>query len=117
MIEIPKFKASFTGTGDLFSALFLAWISKTNDIGAALENTVSTIYAVISRTLKFYEGNENKHKLGSIFWEIPYVIFYDFVFNPTDSGDNNDPKLLELKLIQSKSDIENPNVLFKSKII
>lgn len=89
MIEIPKLKAKFTGTGDLFSALFLAWMSKTSDISAALENTVSTIYAIISKTMQFYE----------------------------DAGDDFDPKLLELKLIQSKEEIENPKVLFKSKTL
>lgn len=56
MIEIPKLEASFTGTGDLFSALFLAWMSKTNDIRSALENTVSTMYAVVSRTMEYYRG-------------------------------------------------------------
>ncbi|XP_065212409.1 pyridoxal kinase-like [Planococcus citri] len=89
MIEIPKLKARFTGTGDLFSALFLAWMSKTSDISAALENTVSTIYAIISKTMQFYE----------------------------DAGNDFDPKLLELKLIQSKEEIENPKVLFKSKTL
>ncbi|XP_065203585.1 pyridoxal kinase-like isoform X2 [Planococcus citri] len=89
MIEIPKLKATFAGTGDLFSALFLAWMSKSNDISIALENTVSTVYNVISRTIQHYN----------------------------DSSHNFDPKLMELKLIQSKDDIENPKILFKSEIL
>lgn len=51
-IKIPKLTATFTGTGDLFAALLLAWMHKTdNDLKWSLENTVSTLQAVLKRTL------------------------------------------------------------------
>lgn len=57
MIQIPKLKAKFFGTGDLFAATFLAWMSKTdNNLNIALENTVATVGAVITRTLNEYKG-------------------------------------------------------------
>ncbi|XKL62655.1 hypothetical protein PGB90_002488 [Kerria lacca] len=87
-IQIPKLRGKFFGTGDLFAALFLAWFTKTNDVATTLEKTVSTVHAVITRTLNSFK----------------YC-----------SGDNNEQLNLELKLIQSKDDIENPKIFFKSK--
>lgn len=81
-IEIPRLPATFTGTGDLFAALFLAWMSKLNDLQAALEKTVGTLQAVLKRT-------------------------YIHARKVTD-GDNLTVASLELKLIQSKADIEQP---------
>lgn len=42
----------FTGTGDLFAALFLAHSYKTKELGEAFENTVATLQAVLKNTLK-----------------------------------------------------------------
>lgn len=81
-IEIPRLPATFTGTGDLFAALFLAWMAKTNDLQETLEGTVATLQAVLKRTyLLARKGTE---------------------------GDNVTVASLELKLIQSKADIEQP---------
>lgn len=57
MIQIPKLKAKFFGTGDLFAATFLAWMTKTgSNLNVALENTVATVNAVITRTLNEFKG-------------------------------------------------------------
>lgn len=82
-LEIPKFSGSFTGSGDLFAALFLAWMHKSNNIETALEKTIATLQAVLQRTLT------HAKKVGVT------------------------PRSLELKLIQSKGDIENPLVEVK----
>lgn len=79
-IQIPKYPASFTGTGDLFASLFLAWMHKERDVQTALDKTIATIQSVLKRTLKYAE------EVG------------------------RSPQTLELKLIQSKKDIEEPNV-------
>ena len=51
-MEIPKLYATFTGTGDLFASVLLAWLYRhPNDLSLACEATVSTIQAVLHRTL------------------------------------------------------------------
>lgn len=56
-MEIPRLSAQFTGTGDLFASLFLAWMYKTNkDLKTSLENTVSTIQAVLKKTYQHAQG-------------------------------------------------------------
>lgn len=92
-INIPQINETFTGTGDLFSALFLAWMAKTdNNLCTTLENTVATLQSVLKRTL---ESAQNQAKPGA----------------------NLTRAQLELRLIQSKSDIENPIVKLKAKLL
>ncbi|XP_055352634.1 pyridoxal kinase-like isoform X1 [Paramacrobiotus metropolitanus] len=82
-IDIPRFPASFNGTGDLFAAVFLAWHTKSDgNLQHSLEATVSTLQAVIRRTL----ANLSK-------------INHQGILSPKD---------LELRLVQSRSDIEHP---------
>lgn len=51
-MEIPKLDATFTGTGDLFASVLLAWLHRhPNDLALACEATVSTVQAVLKRTL------------------------------------------------------------------
>jgi pyridoxine kinase len=84
-IKIPKLPASFTGTGDLFAALLLAWMHKTNNqLKESLERTVSTLQAVLKRTLSSAKGDVSA-------------------------------KAMELKLIQSKNDIENPKIVISAE--
>lgn len=50
-IEIPKMDATYTGTGDLFAALFLAWSFKTkNDLKLTLEKTTATLQGIVRDT-------------------------------------------------------------------
>lgn len=81
-INIPRLPATFTGTGDLFAALFLAWLAKSNDLQVALENTIATLQAVLKRT---FQSARQKSE-----------------------GETLTVAALELKLIQSKNDIEKP---------
>ncbi|XP_068905799.1 pyridoxal kinase [Tenebrio molitor] len=84
-IKIPKLPASFTGTGDLFAALLLAWMHKTNNqLKESLERTVSTLQAVLKRTLSSAKGDVSA-------------------------------KAMELKLIQSKNDIQNPKIVISAE--
>ena len=51
-MEVPKLDAVFTGTGDLFASVLLAWLYRhPNDLALACEATVSTVQAVLRRTL------------------------------------------------------------------
>lgn len=49
-MKIPKIPAQFTGTGDLFAALFLAWMYKTQDLKESVEKTIASLQAVLTRT-------------------------------------------------------------------
>ncbi|XP_044740537.1 pyridoxal kinase [Chrysoperla carnea] len=52
-IKIKKLPANFTGTGDVFAALFLAWMYKTeNNLKVTLENTIATLQGVLRNTLQ-----------------------------------------------------------------
>jgi len=85
-LEIPKFPAAFVGTGDLFTALCTAWLSKTDgDIKVCLERTIATMQAVLTRTLQ--HATQAAARAGL---------------------DQPSPAMMELKLIQSKEDIETP---------
>lgn len=84
-IEIPKLDVNFTGTGDLFAALFLAWWHKTgNDVKLTLEKTIAILHAVCKDT---YSRARVKQPTGSI---------------PC--------RLKELRLVQNKIIIEDPMV-------
>ena len=53
-IKVPKLPLPFTGTGDLFTALFSGWLHKTSyDVKLSLENTVNTIQTILEDTLKW----------------------------------------------------------------
>ncbi|KAG8225003.1 hypothetical protein J437_LFUL006014 [Ladona fulva] len=90
-IKIPRFKQNFTGTGDLFTALFLAWMSHTqDDLKASLEKTIATMQAVLKRTI------EHGKSLGN---------------------EESTPGNFELRLIQSKEEIEKPKVVIKAEVL
>ena len=60
-INMPKLPAHFTGTGDLFAALLLAWLHYHSDnIKLACEKTVSTMQDVLKRTLAKAKGKHFK---------------------------------------------------------
>nr|KAJ0210774.1 hypothetical protein LSAT_V11C400217530 [Lactuca sativa] len=88
-IVIPKIPAYFTGTGDLMTALLLGWSNKyPENLDKAAELAVSSLQAVLSRTLEDYE------KAG---------------YDPQSSS-------LEIRLIQSQDDIRNPQIKYISQL-
>ncbi|KAH7529157.1 hypothetical protein FEM48_Zijuj05G0154700 [Ziziphus jujuba var. spinosa] len=87
-IKIPKIPAYFTGTGDLMTALLLGWSNKYPDnLGKAAELAVSSLQALLQRTLKDYK----------------------------EAGHDPKSSSLEIRLIQSQDDIRNPEVNFKAE--
>ena len=76
--------------GDLFTALTTAWLQHDNFcIVSALEKTISTMQSVLKRTLSY-------------------------AMSKAGPGCSPSPFQLELKLIQSREEILNPNVEIKS---
>ncbi|XP_037811746.1 pyridoxal kinase [Lucilia sericata] len=88
-LNIPKqgTDISFTGTGDLFASLFLAHSYQTSNLGLALERTIASLQAVIKRTIDTMpaEVRNGERKVTSF--------------------------ERELKLIQSKTELENPQIV------
>lgn len=80
----------FTGTGDLFASLFLAHSTLTNfDMCATMERTIASLQAVITRTLTYIPDDVKSGRIAVTSTQ------------------------RELKIIQSKRDIEEPNVMFR----
>uniref|UniRef100_A0AAX7U9Q2 pyridoxal kinase n=1 Tax=Astatotilapia calliptera TaxID=8154 RepID=A0AAX7U9Q2_ASTCA len=92
-MDIPKVDAVFVGTGDLFAALMLAWTHQhPKDLKTACEKTVSVMHHVIKRTITY--ANEM-----------------------AGPGKRPTPAQLELRMVQSKADIENPAIVVEAKVL
>ena len=99
-IEFPKLPLPFVGSGDLFTALLTAWLTRSGNtnwpsnmnIPLALEKTIGTMHAVLNRTLIHYEecAKSNSSKVQTA-------------------------AAKELKLIQSREDILNPKTIFRAE--
>lgn len=83
-MDIPKIPATFIGSGDLFAALFLAHLYLQSNMKITMEKTINSLYSVL---LKTYE--------------------YSKVCADTEA---ESVKKIELQLIQSKKNIENPEI-------
>ncbi|XP_045124050.1 pyridoxal kinase-like [Portunus trituberculatus] len=82
--HIPRLPANFTGTGDLFAALLLAWSHHTNNnLKRSVEATLNTMQAILHRTLA-----RAREEAGP--------------------GQPLTVRHLELKLVQSLEDIRSP---------
>ncbi|RWS14967.1 pyridoxal kinase-like protein, partial [Dinothrombium tinctorium] len=87
-IKIPLFPTSFVGTGDLFAALLLAWLTKTDfNLSLSLENTIATLQDVLKST-------------------------YNYASNAKGGFTSEN---LELKLIQNVSSILKPQTFIESE--
>nr|AYV89088.1 pyridoxal kinase [Tetranychus truncatus] len=81
-LVFPKIDARFVGSGDLFAALMLAWLHKTDyNLKISIEKTIATMQIILKRTYDYAS------KIGKF-----------------------DDDTLELKIVQSKSDIEDPKI-------
>ncbi|TKS67436.1 Pyridoxal kinase [Collichthys lucidus] len=92
-MDIPKVDAVFVGTGDLFAAMLLAWTHHhPKDLKAACEKTVSVMHHVVKRTITYATEMAGPGKRPS-------------------------PAQLELRMVQSKADIENPAIVVEAKVL
>ena len=81
-VKCPILPGHFTGTGDLCASLLLAHTADNADLKTAMERVINTMHAVIQRT------------------------------NREASSTTDSVRARELRLIQSKRDIEHPPPLF-----
>ncbi|XP_047671380.1 pyridoxal (pyridoxine, vitamin B6) kinase a [Tachysurus fulvidraco] len=92
-MDIPKLDAVFVGTGDLFTALLLAWTHHhPKDLKAACEKTVSVMQHVIKRTIAYAKDVAGPDRRPS-------------------------PAQLELRMVQSKADIEDPAITVNAIVL
>nr|CAG4651975.1 EOG090X09AY [Triops cancriformis] len=91
-IVIPRLPYIFTGTGDLFASLLLAYMQKfEGNLVHAVQSTIGTLQNVIKRTI-------------------------DYALSKVQDGKPSS-KELELRLIQSKNDIENPRFTYEAVVL
>lgn len=89
-VDIPAIPTEFTGTGDLFAALLLAWTFRhPTDFKLAIEKVISTMQHVLKQTLTWTEQF-------------------------TKDGKPLNVAQRELRLIQSKDHIENPKICVRA---
>ena len=50
MVETPLIDRDFTGSGDLTTAVFLAELLETGDLGTSLSHTASVVYSILQHT-------------------------------------------------------------------
>lgn len=91
-MDIPRVDAVFVGTGDLFAAMLLAWTHHHPDLKTACEKTTSVLHHVIKRTMTYAHEVAGPNRRPS-------------------------PAQLELRMVQSKADIENPAVVVNAVVL
>ncbi|MFT7818209.1 pyridoxal kinase isoform X2 [Arapaima gigas] len=120
-MEIPKVDAVFVGTGDLFAAMLLAWTHHhPNDLKTACEKTVSVMHHVIQRTISYAHGMSLTP--ASVFRSAlrpsrrspPVSLSVSEMAGP---GRRPSPAQLELRMVQSKADIENPAIVVEATVL
>ncbi|XP_076247220.1 pyridoxal kinase isoform X2 [Calliopsis andreniformis] len=88
-IDIPKIPSNFTGSGDLFAALFLAHTYLQDNIKDAIEKTVNSLHSVLLQTYEHSQACRDEKSQSA--------------------------KKIELRLIQSKNCIENPEIRLRAQ--
>uniref|UniRef100_A0A8C2GSN6 pyridoxal kinase n=1 Tax=Cyprinus carpio TaxID=7962 RepID=A0A8C2GSN6_CYPCA len=92
-MDIPRVDAVFVGTGDLFAAMLLAWTHlHPNNLKMACEKTVSVLCHVIKRTITYAKEVASPNRRPS-------------------------PAQLELRMVQSKADIEDPAIVVNAVVL
>lgn len=85
-----------------------------NDLIKSLENTIGTLQAVLKKTLSHALGIDLY--LSSTLFRILCINTY-FYFPALSKGSPPSPEQLELRLIQSKRDIENPEATVQCRLV
>ncbi|XP_062060597.1 pyridoxal kinase isoform X2 [Lepus europaeus] len=91
-VDMHRVDAVFVGTGDLFAAMLLAWTHKHPDnLKMACEKTVSAMQHVLQRTIQCAQAQAGVGKPS--------------------------PAQLELRMVQSKRDIEDPEIVVQATVL
>lgn len=60
-VDIPKIPITFTGSGDLFAALFLAYLYLESNMKTTIEKTINSLYSVLLNTYEYSKGKYYFH--------------------------------------------------------
>lgn len=107
-INIPKLPTNFTGSGDLFAALFLAHTYLQDNIKDAIEKTVNSLHMVLRKTYEHSQGI-----LFKLFIPVETSKNNNVLFRfslASEDKESQPAKRIELRLIHSKNYIENPEM-------
>ncbi|CAF1633528.1 unnamed protein product [Adineta ricciae] len=63
-IDFPHLEGSFTGTGDSFSALILAWFHKENNLIRACERSISILHQILRKTIEISKPINTHNRCG-----------------------------------------------------
>ncbi|XP_070232906.1 pyridoxal kinase isoform X1 [Bos mutus] len=116
-MEMHKVDAVFVGTGDLFAAMLLAWTHKhPNNLKVACEKTVSAMHHVLQRTIKCAKGRPGGRAGGR---QRCGVLQRTIKCAKAKSGEGvkPSPAQLELRMVQSKKDIESPEIVVQATVL
>ncbi|XP_053430772.1 pyridoxal kinase-like [Nycticebus coucang] len=92
-MDIRKVDAVFVGTGDLFAAMLLAWTHKhPNNLKMACEKTLSAMHHVLQRTIRCAKAQAGEG------------------LKPSSAQ-------LELRMVQSKKDIQDPELVIQATVL
>jgi len=98
-MEIPQLDEMFTGTGDLTAALLLAWTARApGQLQAATERVVASVQAVLQRTYAAYRAARQGRTFATPAEEQAFR-----------------RRELELRLIESKADLEAPEIRIRAQ--
>jgi len=111
-LVMPRLPLDFTGTGDLFAALLLGWLHRTDhDLKTSLENTVFSMQCVLNRTLQHAQATSAA--IDDSCQPNTFAAVTD-----TDTATDTDTNTVsaaakkaaakELRLVQSVDDIRSP---------
>lgn len=101
MVRVPRLEREFSGTGDLTTALVLAWHhAHPTDFAQAVAKVVATLQAVIARTDAHARALEAAAASAD---------------QPDDPA--RPERVAELRLVQSKADIESPSVVHQPQFL
>lgn len=107
-IDIPKIPATFIGSGDLFAALFLAHLYLQSNMKITMEKTINSLYGVLLNTYEYSKGINDIHIMWPIY--ILVLLLYKYLLIVYADAEVQCAKKIELQLIQSKKNIENPEI-------
>lgn len=92
-LDVRRVDAVFVGTGDLFAAMLLAWTHKhPNNLKVACEKTLSAMHHVLQRTIRCAQAQAGE-------------------------GCRPSAAQLELRMVQSKRDIESPELVVRATLL
>ncbi|XP_049730933.1 pyridoxal kinase isoform X1 [Elephas maximus indicus] len=118
-MEMHKVDAAFVGTGDLFAAMLLAWTHKhPNNLKVACEKTVSAMYHVLQRTIQYAKGTaqgKQVHSMGNLGQSLAGRLHCKAA--KAGKGQKPSSAQLELRMVQSKRDIENPEIVVQATVL